>query len=86
MLRCSMALAIMFALQIFGTSLYSGFFDILWSVKFFIFFALIVGFWFPESSVFNLDGYAWLARVLGFFFVILEQVLFCLYNFGLFLL
>ena len=70
-----MALAIMFALQIFGTSLYSGFFDILWSVKFFIFFALIIGLWFPASSVFNLDGYAWLARVLGFFFVILEQVL-----------
>lgn len=69
-------MVIMFALQIFGTALFTQYFDLFWPVKFVIFFCLIIGFWFASNSVFSLNGYAWLARILGFFFVILEQVVY----------
>jgi hypothetical protein len=73
--RVSFALSILFALQIIGTWIYARFFDILWSWKWISFAACTIGFFFAEAAVFDLNGYAWFARISGFFFLILQQVI-----------
>jgi hypothetical protein len=74
-LRISFAMALLFVAQIIGSAILAKFYDYGWPMKFLIFFSFIVGFFFADSSVFNLNGYAWFARILGFFFVILQQVI-----------
>jgi hypothetical protein len=74
-LRISFALSILFALQAIGSILYTKFYDWFWSPKYAVFFCICVGFYFADSSVFNLDGYAWAARVTGFLYLIILQII-----------
>lgn len=74
-LRVSCALTIMFGLQIVATKLFTKYYDIFWVIKFCAFGALVIGFFFGNSSSFGLDGYAWFARITGFFFLILQQII-----------
>ena len=73
--RFSMALSAIFALQIIGTTVHARFFDYHWFFKFLIFSGLVVLFYFLQAEVFDLNGYAWWARVAGFFFLILQQII-----------
>lgn len=75
-LRISLAMTIMFALQIIGTKIHTTFYDILWIVKFFVFAALVIVFFFlVNGNAFDTGGYTWFARITGFFFLILQQVI-----------
>jgi hypothetical protein len=74
-LRISMALTVLFALQLIGTFFYTRFYDLFWIIKFCIFIALTIGFFFASSESFGLGGYAWFARITGFLFLILQQVI-----------
>jgi len=74
-LRISCAMTIVFGTLAICTRIYTKFYDILLVVKFVVFIALVIGFFFGKSSDFGLDGYAWLARITGFFFLILQQVI-----------
>lgn len=75
-LRISCALTILFGLQIIGTKLYTPFYDILWVIKWFILIGLIVAFFFGvNGDHFDTGGYAWFARITGFFFLILQQII-----------
>jgi hypothetical protein len=74
-LRISFALSILFIIQILFTMCFTRFYDVLWLWKFLIFGALVIGFFNVETDIFGLDGYAWFARVTGFFFLILQQVI-----------
>lgn len=74
-LRVSCAMTIVFGTLAIFTRLYTKFYDILFVVKFVVFAVLVIGFFFGKSSLFGLAGYAWLARVTGFFFLILQQVI-----------
>lgn len=51
------------------------FFDVLWGAKFIVFGCILIGFFFADADVFDLHGYAWYARIMGFFFLILQQVI-----------
>lgn len=74
-LRISCALTVLFGLQLIGTFFYTRFYDMLWIIKFLIFLALVIGFFFGTSESFGLGGYAWFARITGFFFLILQQII-----------
>lgn len=74
-LRISFALTIMFILQTLGSIFYTKYYDYLWLGKFVVFFCVVVGFFFGNSSTFGTDGYAWLARLTGFLYLILQQVI-----------
>ena len=74
-LRVSFALCIIFILQIIGTFSYTRFYDYLWVLKFILFFTLLVAFFFVDGDVFNLNGYAWFARILGFCFIIIQAII-----------
>jgi len=74
-LRISFALSILFCLQAIGSIVYTKFYDWFWGYKYAVFFCICVGFYFANSSVFNLDGYAWAARVTGFMYLILLQII-----------
>ena len=74
-LRVSLALTLMFAIQIIGTYIFTPFFDNLWIPKYFIFFALVLGFFYVDGKHFGTDGYAWFARITGFFYLILQQII-----------
>jgi len=74
-LRISFALSILFSLQAIGSISYTKFYDWFWYYKYVVFFCICVGFYFADSSVFNLDGYAWAARVTGFFYLIVLQII-----------
>ena len=49
--------------------------DLGWDVKWLVFTALAIGFIWAPSTAFNLSGYAWLARVGAFCFVVLQQLI-----------
>lgn len=74
-LRISCAMTITFAFQLIGSRIYSAFYDILWPIKGSIFFALSIGFFFVSSDSFGTQGYAWFARITGFFYLILQQII-----------
>jgi hypothetical protein len=74
-LRISCALTVLFALQLVGTFFFTRFYDLFWIIKFGIFIALTIGFYFGSSESFGLGGYAWFARITGFVFLILQQVI-----------
>jgi hypothetical protein len=74
-LRVSCALTVLFGLQLIGTFFFTRFYDMFWIIKFCGLIALVIGFFFGSSSSFGLDGYAWFARITGFFFLILQQVI-----------
>ncbi len=66
-LRVSCALTVLFGLQLIFTFFYTRFYDMFWIIKLGIFVALVIGFFFGKSESFGLDGYAWFARITGFF-------------------
>jgi hypothetical protein len=74
-LRISFALTILFAVQMVGSAVHPKFYDILWIPKIAIFIAVVIGFYFARSEVFGLDGYGWFARITGFFYLILQQII-----------
>jgi hypothetical protein len=74
-LRISLALTLLFVIQMIGTFIYTPFFDYLWTVKSCCFAALVIGFFFADGSSFGTEGYAWFARITGFFFLILQQII-----------
>jgi hypothetical protein len=74
-LRISFALTILFAVQIVGSAVHPKFYDVLWIPKFGIFICVVIGFYFARSAVFGLEGYAWFARITGFFYLILQQII-----------
>lgn len=74
-LRVSCALTVLFGLQLIGTFFFTRFYDMFWIIKFCGLIALVIGFFFGSSSSFGLDGYAWFARITGFFFLILQQII-----------
>lgn len=74
-LRISFALTLIYFLQACGTFVYTKFYDILWVPKSFTFVALVIGFYFAETSVFDTNGYAWFARIIAFGYVILQQII-----------
>lgn len=74
-LRISMALTIFFGIQGLGTFINARFYDSLWILKLCGFFALVIGLFFAPSSAFGTGGYAWFARITGFMYLILQQVI-----------
>lgn len=74
-LRISFALTILFAVQMLGSLVHSKFYDVFWVPKICVFICVVIGFYFAKSSVFGLHGYAWFARITGFFYLILQQII-----------
>ena len=74
-LRFSMALSIIFVVLLTGTSFVTKFYDYLWFMKFFFFFGFMVLFSFLNAEIFDLNGYAWYARVAAFFYLIFQQII-----------
>lgn len=74
-LRFSFALVILFAVQLIGVAIYPKFYDTLWIPKFVVWVFLVVGFFYAQPEVFDNHGYAWFARIGGFAFVILQQII-----------
>lgn len=74
-LRFSFALTIIFALQFIGTTVSTKFFDSLWIVKTIVFISFVIGFWNSKAEVFDTNGYVWVARITGFFFLVLQQLI-----------
>jgi hypothetical protein len=74
-LRISLALSILFAVQMLGSTVHAKFYDVFWVPKCAVFACVVIGFYFAKSSVFGLDGYAWVARFTGFLYLILQQII-----------
>lgn len=74
-LRFSMALVVVFGLDLILTIIDPHYFDSWWVVKYFIFIGLCVGFYYADASVFDHNGYAWFARIGGFLFIMMQQVI-----------
>jgi hypothetical protein len=74
-LRISCALTISFGIQALGTLIFSRFYDAMWILKLLGFIALVVGLFFAPSTSFGTNGYAWFARITGFLYLILQQVI-----------
>lgn len=74
-LRFSFALSSIFFVQLIGTSIHTKFYDFLWGWKFLLFSGLVILFYFLQAEVFDLNGYAWYARIAGFFYLIIQQII-----------
>jgi len=74
-LRVSFALVIVFTLNLICTIFQTQYFDDLWVVKLIAFVGLCCGFVFVDAEVFGENGYAWFARIGGFIFIILQQLI-----------
>lgn len=53
----------------------ASFYDTFWWAKLLVYVALLIGFCFLDSDVFDARGYAWWARIGGFLFIILQQII-----------
>ena len=73
--RISFAMCLIFAIQIIGTLIYTKYFDYLWFWKFLLFIGILVGFAYTKGEVFDLNGFAWFARVAGFLYLISQQII-----------
>ena len=73
--RLSMALALFFFIQTIACYMTALWFDRMWPIKYLVFAAVVTGFFFASSEVFDSRGYAWFARFAGFFYVILQQII-----------
>jgi hypothetical protein len=73
--RVSFALTLFFIMQIIGTTILTKSFDYLWVIKIVVFGAILFGFFYAKSTVFDIHGYAWFARITGFLFLILQQII-----------
>lgn len=73
--RFSFALTIMFVLQALGSAVHPKFYDVFWVPKIIAFICVVIGFYFASSSIFGLGGYAWVARITGFLYLILQQII-----------
>ena len=58
-----------------GTAIYTPFYDMWWIIKYGVFAGTCVGFFFASGDVFGTGGYAWFARIGGFFFLIYQQII-----------
>ena len=74
-LRFSFALSLIFAFQFLVTVVSTRLYDSYWTVKVVMFVGLCVLFFYTDAKVFDQNGYAWFARIGGFFFVMLQQVI-----------
>lgn len=74
-LRFSFALSLLFALQFLVTVVSTKLYDSYWTVKTILFAGLCALFFYVDASIFDANGYAWFARIAGFFFVMLQQVI-----------
>lgn len=74
-LRISFALSILFALQMLGSLVFAKFYDILWVPKVVVLICVVIGFYFARSEIFGLGGYGWFARITGFLYLILQQII-----------
>eukprot|EP01032_Pedospumella_encystans_P022624 gene22624-25630_t len=59
----------------FGSLVFAKFFDILWVPKIVVLICVVIGFYFARSEVFGLGGYGWFARISGFLYLILQQII-----------
>jgi len=73
--RISFALVIFFVVQMVVCYFTAYFYDRFWPFKLPSFIALVIGFYFASSNVFDARGYAWFARFAGFAFLILQQII-----------
>jgi hypothetical protein len=73
--RISFALSIFFVIQFLLTYINTRLYDDYWLLKILGFIGLVIGFFYAEPKVFDLNGYAWFARIAGFFFIIFQQVI-----------
>lgn len=74
-LRISFALSILYLVQMVGSAFHAKFYDVFWVPKICVFICVVIGFYFGKSEVFGLGGYAWFARISGFLFLILQQII-----------
>ena len=74
-LRFSMALSAIFFVQLVGTSFFTKFYDYLWFFKFLLFAGLVILFYFLDARIFDLNGYAWFARIAAFFYLMIQQII-----------
>lgn len=73
--RFAMAMTILYGINGIGTYFYTPFYDNMWWGKFLGYTIMLIGFGFMDSKTFDANGYAWFARIAGFFFVILQQII-----------
>jgi hypothetical protein len=73
--RFAFALSCIFFLQLLGTLVYTKFFDYAWPVKYTCFVATLIGFFFVKAEVFDLNGFAWFARIAAFMYLVSQQVI-----------
>ena len=74
-LRISFAQFVFFLAMAMASAAQPPIHDLGWDVKWLVFVALVIGLIWAPSTVFNLSGYAWLARVGAFCFVVLQQLI-----------
>lgn len=74
-LRFSFALSLIFAFQLLITCVSTRLYDSFWLPKAALFAGLCALFFFVDARVFDQNGYAWFARIGGFFYVMVQQVL-----------
>lgn len=73
--RFSFALSCVFFVQLLGTAIYTKFFDYLWVPKYLLFAGTFAGFFFVKAEIFDLNGFAWFARIAAFVYLISQQII-----------
>lgn len=74
-LRFSFSLVIFYTVQLIFLRVDISYFDSYWAFKTVIFACLTVGLFYADPRVFDLNGYGWYARIAGFLFLILQQII-----------
>ncbi len=74
-LRVSFALVCLFATNFILTGINTTYFDNFWGYKILMLCGLMCGFMYINPEVFDENGYAWFARIGGFFYIILQQLI-----------
>lgn len=74
-LRFSFSLVIFYTIQLIFLRIDINYFDNYWPMKTFVFAGIVIGLFYADPRVFDLNGYGWYARIAGFLFLILQQVI-----------
>jgi len=74
-LRYSCALVVLYGLNIVMTMASAKLYDSYWIIKTLFFGGILTMFFYLDASNFNNDGYAWFARIGGFLYIMLQQVI-----------
>jgi len=74
-LRFSFSLVIFYTIQLIFLRVDINYFDNYWPMKTFVFAGIVIGLFYADPRVFDLNGYGWYARIAGFLFLILQQVI-----------